>query len=134
MCLQVGAGQYCRASVNNLLFLMLLQPLPPSLQALDASVAYAELLYELTALKHLSLHGIIEYQASCEAMAFSMLVQLTFLQLHYAGDAQLMAIKGCTGLRTLHLSGACPLHVLSCTLPEYSPMKRLHRAAHWHTD
>ena len=125
-----GAGLHCRAIVPNLLSLVLLQPLPPSLQVLDASVAYAEVLHELTALKHLSLDGVIEYHASRETIDLSMLVQLTFLQLQYAGDPQLMAFKACTGLRTLHLSGVCNLHVLSCTLLEHSSLKRLHRAAH----
>ena len=106
-----GAGQHCRASVQKLPSFVLLQPLPPSLQALDASVVYADVLHELTALKHLSLDNIVEYHASGETLDLSMLAQLTFLELNWAGDPQLMALKGCTGLRTLHLSGACTLHV-----------------------
>lgn len=128
-----GAGQQCRANVQNLLSLVLLQPLPSSLQALDASVPYAEVLYELTALKHLSLDNIVEYHASGETLDLSMLVQLTFLELNWAGDPQLMAFKGCTGLRTLHLSGVYTLHVLSCTLLEDDSLKRLHLAAHRYT-
>ena len=127
------AGQHCRASVHKLLSLLLLQPLPPLLQALDASAAFAEVLYKLTALKHLSLDNIVEYHASGETLDLSMLVQLTFLELNWAGNPQLMAFKGCTGLRTLHLIGARTLHVLSCTLREHSSLERLHRAAHRHT-
>ena len=134
LCVPEGdAGQHCRASVHHLLSLMRLQPLPPSLQALDACAAYADSLYELTALKRLSLDGIVEYKSSRKTIDLSMLVQLTFLQLHYAGDSQLTALKGCTGLRTLYLSSACTLHVLSCTLLEHSLLKRLQWAARWHT-
>jgi hypothetical protein len=134
LCVPAGdAGLHCRAIVPNLLCLVFLQPLPPSLQVLDASVAYAEVLYKLTALKHLSLYSIVEYDTSRETFDLSMLVQLTFLQLQYANDIQLMAFKGCIGLRSLQLSGACTLRVLSCTLLELSPLKCLHRAAHWAT-
>ena len=96
-------------------------------------MAYAEVLYELTALKHLTLDILVEYHASGETLDLSMLVQLTFLELNWAGDPQLMAFKGCTGLRTLHLMGVCTLHVLSCSLLEHSLLKRLRCAAHWHT-
>jgi hypothetical protein len=85
-----------------------LQPLPPSLRVLDAGVAPAEAICQLTALQQLCLMEITN--TSSNPRRLGMLGQLTSLQLRYANCTDWSIFEGCTGLRTLLLGGTSCLH------------------------
>lgn len=109
-----------------------LQPLPTSLQALDATVAPVESFCQLRALQHLGLSEMVDKPS--DPSFLTMLQQLTSLQLDVADLAELnvgdladwSVFEGCTGLRTLHLgSASCLLRAAWVWLVKKRPAQTL---------
>jgi hypothetical protein len=82
----------------------LVQALPTSLRVLEVFEVPAEVLVQLTALERLRVEQIGSRDGStCILHRLSALQRLTQLHLSCAGDEDLPAIAGCTGLRALCL-------------------------------
>lgn len=86
----------------------LVQALPTSLRVLEAHQVPAEVLMQLTALERLRVEEIGSRAGGSTYILsrLSALQRLTQLHLSRAGDEDLLAIAGCTGLRALCLDRA----------------------------
>jgi hypothetical protein len=88
------------------------------LQVLEAYLVPAEALVQLTALERLSLDTTMssEGQPTC---SLSALQRLTLLHFNYAGDEDLLAIAGCTGLRSLCLTSESLFQLNLCVCVQW---------------